>query len=168
MDQPLQIISFEIKGEEWTACFSPEGLMRLWFPGQFQSIEVAPCGPEESKNFKAHANLTKTWLKAYLSGKSSDNLPKPTLDLKQGTVFQQKIWKTLQKIPFGKTKSYGEIAKSIKNPKAVRAAGGACGANPVPLIIPCHRVLAANGKLGGFSGGLAWKKRLLAMEGITV
>ena len=70
------------------------------------------------------------------------------------------------KISIGKTKSYGEIAAAIGNPKAVRAVGGACGANPVPVLVPCHRVLAANKKLGGFSGGLDWKRSLLKREGV--
>ena len=72
----------------------------------------------------------------------------------------------MQKISLGKTKSYGEIASAIGNPKAVRAVGGACGANPVPVLVPCHRVLAANKKLGGFGGGLDWKRSLLKREGI--
>ena len=63
--------------------------------------------------------------------------------------------------------SYGEIARAIGKPKAVRAVGGACGANPVPIFVPCHRVLAANNKLGGFSGGLSWKRTLLAREGAS-
>ena len=72
----------------------------------------------------------------------------------------------MRKISPGKTKSYGEIAPAIGKPKAVRAVGGACGANPVPVLVPCHRVLAANKKLGGFSGGLDWKRSLLTREGI--
>lgn len=72
------------------------------------------------------------------------------------------------RIPRGATMSYGEIAAKLNNPRASRAVGGACGANPIPLLVPCHRVLAANGRLGGFSGGLDWKRRLLAIEGITV
>ena len=67
----------------------------------------------------------------------------------------------------GKTKSYGEIAQAIGKPKAVRAVGSACGANPIPVLVPCHRVLAANHKLGGFSGGLTRKRSLLAREGIV-
>ena len=66
----------------------------------------------------------------------------------------------------GQTFSYGEVAKAIGRPKAVRAVGGACGANPIPVLIPCHRVLAAGGKIGGFSGGLDWKRTLLARENI--
>lgn len=72
------------------------------------------------------------------------------------------------KIKLGRTQSYGEIAKAIGKPKAVRAVGGACGANPIPLLVPCHRVLAANKKIGGFSSGLDWKRKLLAREGIIL
>ena len=68
----------------------------------------------------------------------------------------------------GETKSYGEIAEAIGKPKAVRAVGGACGANPIPVLVPCHRVLAANRKIGGFSGGLEWKRRLLEREGVKI
>lgn len=74
----------------------------------------------------------------------------------------------MRKIKLGATQSYGEIAAAIGNSKAVRAVGGACGANPIPLLVPCHRVLAAQQKLGGFSGGLAWKRKLLALEKISV
>lgn len=85
------------------------------------------------------------------------------LDL-QGTPFQVKVWKELLKIPFGKTCSYKDIAVKIKNPKAVRAVGGANGKNPVCIVVPCHRVIAADGTLGGYSGGLHIKKKLLALE----
>ena len=83
-----------------------------------------------------------------------------------GTAFQKSVWRAMRKISLGKTKSYGEIASAIGNPKAVRAVGGACGANPVPVLVPCHRVLAANHKLGGFGGGLDWKRSLLKREGV--
>jgi len=66
----------------------------------------------------------------------------------------------------GKTLSYGEMAAAIGKPRAVRAVGGACGANPIPVIVPCHRVLAANHRLGGFSSGLDWKRTLLTREGV--
>ena len=67
----------------------------------------------------------------------------------------------------GRTASYGDLARDIGRPKAFRAVGGACGANPIPVLIPCHRALAANGRLGGFSGGLEWKRTLLAAEGVV-
>ena len=81
-----------------------------------------------------------------------------------GTAFQQAVWKQLQKIPRGQTRTYGEIAAAIGRPNAVRAVGTACGANPIPLFIPCHRVVARNG-LGGFGSGLPWKALLLGLEG---
>jgi O-6-methylguanine DNA methyltransferase len=168
MEDDLHLKQFDIKGEIWTACFSPEGLIRLCFPGQIGKIDIALPESPLAKEIKVQQKITLKWLQAYLGGKSSDTIPKPALDLSTGTVFQQKVWKAMLKIPYGKTQSYGQIAKSIKNPKAVRATGGACGANPIPLIIPCHRVLAANRKLGGFSGGLPWKKRLLKLEGIEL
>jgi O-6-methylguanine DNA methyltransferase len=89
---------------------------------------------------------------------------KTTFDLK-GTSFQMKVWRELQKIPFGKTISYGELAKRIGKPKSARAVGGAVGKNPVSILIPCHRVIASDGTLGGYSGGLSIKQKLLAHEG---
>ncbi|REL34713.1 methylated-DNA--[protein]-cysteine S-methyltransferase [Thalassotalea euphylliae] len=82
----------------------------------------------------------------------------------QGTPFQQTVWQALTEIPFGKTVSYGWLAKSINNEKAVRAVGTANGANPIALIIPCHRVIGANKKLTGYAGGLALKAKLLMHE----
>ena len=87
------------------------------------------------------------------------------LDLSAGTSFQQKVWRALLTIPRGETRSYAWVAKKIGKPRATRAVGAACGANPVPIIVPCHRVIASDGSLGGFGGGLALKKRLLTLEG---
>jgi len=81
----------------------------------------------------------------------------------QGTPFQQKTWSRMQKIPWGSALTYGQLASQIGSPRAVRAIGAACGANPLPLIVPCHRVLAEDG-IGGFSGGLHWKQKLLELE----
>ncbi len=81
-----------------------------------------------------------------------------------GTEFQRAVWREMKKIPRGETRTYGEIATAIGRPKAVRAVGSACGVNPLPVFIPCHRVIAKNG-LGGFGYGLPWKKLLLKAEG---
>jgi methylated-DNA-[protein]-cysteine S-methyltransferase len=81
-----------------------------------------------------------------------------------GTEFQRKVWRVLQTIPYGETRTYAWVARKIGHPKAARAVGVACGANPIPLIIPCHRVVASDGSLGGFSAGLVWKRRLLVLE----
>lgn len=82
----------------------------------------------------------------------------------QGTPFQQQVWATLQEIPFGQTWSYGQLAARIGKPMASRAVGAANGLNPIPVIIPCHRVIGANGKLTGFGGGLDTKRYLLDLE----
>lgn len=97
----------------------------------------------------------------YTAGKSTSlNLP---LDI-QGSTFQMQVWQALQKIPPGETRTYTDIAKVIGKPNAVRAVGSACGANPVALVIPCHRIVRSDGGLGGYEWGLERKKKLLAQE----
>lgn len=86
------------------------------------------------------------------------------LNLK-GTPFQHKVWGTLTRVPFGQLITYGELACRVGSPKGARAVGGAVGSNPLPIIIPCHRVVTTGGGLGGFGSGLDWKRRLLAVEG---
>ncbi|HEX7360771.1 MAG TPA: methylated-DNA--[protein]-cysteine S-methyltransferase [Bryobacteraceae bacterium] len=81
-----------------------------------------------------------------------------------GTPFQVRVWRELTRIPFGSTKSYGEVAEAIGSPRAPRAVGGANGCNHLPIFVPCHRVIASGGKLGGFTGGIGLKQRLLAHE----
>jgi len=89
------------------------------------------------------------------------------LDLSSGTEFQRVVWRRLGKVKFGETTTYGELAAAVGRPGAMRAVGNAVGANPLPIIIPCHRVLARGNRLGGFSGGLARKRQLLKIEGIS-
>lgn len=84
-----------------------------------------------------------------------------------GTEFQLAAWQALQAIPYGLTISYGELARRIGRPRAVRAVGAANGANPIPIVIPCHRVIGADGRLTGFGGGLPVKRRLLELEGAS-
>ncbi|MBU0677547.1 MAG: MGMT family protein [Verrucomicrobia bacterium] len=90
----------------------------------------------------------------------------PPLVLPDAGAFTTEAWKALARIPFGSTLSYGELAKRAGSPGAARAAGSACGLNDLPLFVPCHRVLGAQGRLGGFSAGLAWKRELLRCEGL--
>jgi len=100
-------------------------------------------------------------LKEYLSGKRT----KFTIKINpQGTDFQKKVWKALEKIPYGNLCSYKDIAEAIGNPKACRAVGMANNKNPIPLIVPCHRVIGANGKLVGFACGLDIKEKLIDIE----
>lgn len=102
-----------------------------------------------------------TQILEYLDGKRTEfDLP---LDLR-GTPFQHSVWEKLLEIPYGETRSYQEIARAVRRPRALRAVGNANGANPVSLVVPCHRVVASGGKLGGYAGGLSLKARLLAME----
>lgn len=101
-------------------------------------------------------------LREYLAGKRQEfTCP---LDLR-GTEFQREVWQAVRAIPYGQTRSYRDVAQAIGRPKAVRAVGAANGANPVPIIIPCHRVIGADGSLTGYGGGLALKERLLKLEG---
>jgi methylated-DNA-[protein]-cysteine S-methyltransferase len=85
----------------------------------------------------------------------------------RGTVFQQGVWDALAEIPWGETRSYGDIARRIGNPKGVRAVGLANGRNPLPIVVPCHRVIGSDGSLTGYGGGLPIKVKLLALEGIS-
>ncbi|WP_458414566.1 methylated-DNA--[protein]-cysteine S-methyltransferase [Schinkia sp. CFF1] len=101
-------------------------------------------------------------LTEYFNGSTLQKFDFP-IDL-HGTPFQQKVWNELLNIQYGTTKSYKEIAEAIETPKAVRAIGTAIGQNPIPIIIPCHRVINSNGKLGGFTGGLDKKLKLLEIE----
>ena len=89
------------------------------------------------------------------------------LDLSEATTFQRQVWEITRLIPYGETRSYAWVAEQIGQPRAVRAVGQALGKNPLPIIIPCHRVITSNGKLGGFGGGLEMKKRLLSLEAAT-
>lgn len=101
-------------------------------------------------------------LDRYLTEGGELKLP---VDLQTGTALQRSVWLAIAKIPYGRTISYSELAERVGFPRAVRAVASACGANPIPLLIPCHRVVAKDGTLGGFSlGGLETKQQLLALE----
>jgi O-6-methylguanine DNA methyltransferase len=104
----------------------------------------------------------RTYILEYLHQRKP--LPDVAMDLRKGTPFDRSVWKAIGAIPFGETRSYAEIARTAGSPGAFRAAGRSCGKNPVPLFIPCHRVVASGGKLGGFSSGLDKKIVLLDLE----
>lgn len=144
------------------AAYSACGLAELDFPAAPGAAHPITTGPVAQECLDWHA-LTTRAVQAALNGRRAARLP--PLDLTRGTAFQQRVWRELQTLPPGQTRSYGQIAAALGRPKACRAVGSACGANPLPLLIPCHRVLAAGGRLGGFSGGLEWKRLLLQAEG---
>ena len=159
----MQTALIETSDGAFTASFSFKGLARLSFPGDPRDLSSAEKRPPAICS--AWHDLTSQAIHKILEGKPIDEMP--PLDISAGTNFQQRVWKAMGRIRTGHTMSYGEIAEQIGAPKAVRAVGGACGANPIPLLIPCHRVLAANRRLGGFSGGLSWKILLLEREKIA-
>ena len=104
-------------------------------------------------------------LEEYFAGRRQQfDLP---LEL-DGTDFQRRVWLTLAEIPYGETVSYAELAMMVGRPNAYRAVGQANGANPVPIVLPCHRVLASGGGIGGYGGGLPMKRQLLEMEGVQI
>jgi methylated-DNA-[protein]-cysteine S-methyltransferase len=159
--------------KEWVVYIAdtPVGPLRLYFSDQgltaleFAGEEASPA-PEHNAP-PAHLlpciDAAKRELTAYFKGVSTDFAPL-ALD-PQGTPFQRLVWQELRRIPQGQAISYTELAQRIGNPKASRAVGQANGRNPIPLIIPCHRVIAADGGLGGFSSGLDRKRWLLRHEG---
>ena len=130
----------------------------LWENDKPRRVRLGPATENEK-----HPVLLETerQLNDYFAGKRQSF----SLELDpQGTEFQQKVWAALRTIPFGETRSYSQIARQIKSPKAVRAVGAANGKNPISIVTPCHRVIGADGKLTGFAGGLENKARLLALE----
>jgi methylated-DNA-[protein]-cysteine S-methyltransferase len=116
--------------------------------------------PPRSAAEDAHLETTRRALKAYFAGKAP---ALPPLDLR-GSDFQRSVWRALLEIPWGETRSYGEIAARIGRPGSARAVGGANHDNPIVILVPCHRVVAAGGALGGYGGGLDKKRWLLAHE----
>ena len=118
--------------------------------------------PESDWSYEKHLNSESVQqLRAYFDGELRRFNLSLSLD---GTPFQQSVWKALQQIPYGETVSYGEIAERIGRPQAVRAVGGANGKNPIPIVIPCHRVIGSSGHLTGFGSGLPIKIALLEHE----
>ncbi|HKF18358.1 MAG TPA: methylated-DNA--[protein]-cysteine S-methyltransferase [Candidatus Dormibacteraeota bacterium] len=134
------------------ATFSDEGVRQLRFPNQSSG---------DTRSTDTRARLLADELDAYLRGELTRF--SVSLDL-QGTPFQLSVWQALREIPYGEVRSYAAIAQAIGRPSAVRAVGAANGANPVPVIVPCHRVIGSNGELVGFGAGVEWKLRLLGTE----
>lgn len=136
---------------------SSDGLQALQFQDGAHPLDIQPTWKKSREPFRAVLEQ----LKEYFDGSRTQF--QITLNL-QGTSFQRHVWKALQRIPYGQTVSYGEIAKQVARPKASRAVGAANGQNPVSIIVPCHRVIGSNGKLVGYGGGLPIKTALLALE----
>ena len=156
---PLGPIVIESDGEAITSlrfCDEPENTVST-----AQGVEVLKeAFPREAATTPPIIAETLRWLEDYFAGKRPCNVPRLN---PQGTSFQKRVWHTLLTIPYGKTISYGEIAKMVEC-RSAQAVGQAVGRNPIALIIPCHRVIAAHGKIGGYEYGIEIKKRLLDLE----
>ncbi len=127
--------------------------------GAVTRIELNNCGRRPPKN-QFERRIARE-LRDYCAGKRTQfTFPvRPA-----GTDFNQRVWQELARIPYGETRTYGQLARTIGRPKAARAVGTANGRNPIPIVLPCHRVVASGGKLGGYGGGLELKRKLLELE----
>lgn len=139
-----------------------EGLSSIHFAGQWSESALPIESASDAERAAAHVNQACAELRAYFGGTlRAFSVP----CVLQGTSFQQSVWAVLRQIPFGEVVSYRAIADRVGNRKAVRAVGGANGHNPIPIIVPCHRVIGSDGSLTGFGGGLDRKQWLLEHEG---
>jgi O-6-methylguanine DNA methyltransferase len=148
------MISIETPIGAFGAAFSARGLCHLRFPGS-----DLPIGRESQGG--AAVELLESELNDYFQGR----LVRFTVPLDlHGTAFQSEVWRCVLEIPYGCTRTYSEVARAIGRPLAARAVGAANGANPVPILVPCHRLVGASGDLTGYGGGIELKRRLLRLE----
>jgi methylated-DNA-[protein]-cysteine S-methyltransferase len=143
------------------------GLVRVGLPNQDSDALLADLAARVSPRvLEAPAELdeVRRELDLYFAGKL-DRFDLP-LDWRLSSGFRQRVLRAIDRIPYGQTRSYTEMARKAGNERAVRAAGSACGSNPIPLVVPCHRVLRTSGALGGYGGGLPMKQALLELEGV--
>jgi methylated-DNA-[protein]-cysteine S-methyltransferase len=144
-----------------TAARSEAGLSGLWFDGQ--KHHPGPLGVAEDDGSDAVLSATEAALAAYFAGQP---FQMPPLD-PAGTAFQREVWQALLTIEAGASDTYGQLAERLGRAQAARALGAAVGRNPISILIPCHRVVGADGSLTGYAGGLDRKKALLSLEGAT-
>ena len=168
-DSPRSDLEFVVFDTDWgwlNVVRSPRGLVSLSFPRTTADEAMAELG-SVAKTGRQVADFGgfKKKLRDYFAGKRT--VFDEALDLTAATPFRRKVWLATQGIPYGEGQSYAWVADRLGNPKACRAVGQALGKNPLPIIVPCHRVLTSDGALGGFSGGLETKRRLLRLEGIA-
>lgn len=149
--------------------FNQQGVKFLLLPQSEKTLKQKVRGKDCENRHKISYNIgsfsllsLRRVLGEYFAGKAVEfDFP---LDLSQFSQFERDVYKTVRKISYGEAKSYQEVAKKVGRPKASRAVGNALAKNPIPVIVPCHRVVRKDGKLGGFSAGFDWKKRLLQLE----
>jgi methylated-DNA-[protein]-cysteine S-methyltransferase len=146
---------------------TPKGLVRVGLPNQDTDellVDLAARVSPRVLEAPAQLDEVRRELDLYFEGRLTEfELP---LDWQLSKDFRRKVLRAIARIPYGQTRSYTEMATSAGNERAVRAAGTACGTNPIPLVVPCHRVLRSGGALGGYGGGLPMKEGLLRLEGV--
>jgi methylated-DNA-[protein]-cysteine S-methyltransferase len=146
---------------------TPRGLVRVGLPSQDADellLDLAERVSPRVLEAPTQLDATRRELDLYFEGKLTEfDLP---LDWRLSKDFRRRVLRAIARIPYGETRSYTEMAKRAGNERAVRAAGSACGSNPLPLVVPCHRVLRVGGALGGYGGGLPMKEGLLRLEGV--
>ncbi len=156
---PRGLVRLEFLPQAWEHHTRAHALARRYFPaepgGEPLSIREDPLGFEDLKDQLAE----------YFLGRRVDF--EVDLDL-QGTPFQIRVWTQLLAIPYGRTRTYGQVARALRKPTATRAVGQAAGHNPLPILVPCHRLIGKGGSLVGFAGGITTKARLLRLEGHTL
>jgi methylated-DNA-[protein]-cysteine S-methyltransferase len=155
-------------GPGWVACaVSPLGLaaVTIAHPTRREALDAIGAEDTDPESDITVAEITGQ-LAAYFQG--GRPLFDFTLDYGKATAFQRAVWEATRSIPYGETRSYGWVARSISKPAAVRAVGQALGRNPLAIVVPCHRVIGSDGDLTGFGGGVDLKRRLLALEGVRV
>jgi methylated-DNA-[protein]-cysteine S-methyltransferase len=170
MESEVRFTLFKTKGGWVAAAYSPVGLRALILPKKTLKEAKRALAAILGNNLTLGGGPKQTQLAEdldkYFAGQKVKFIY--PLDLSWGTHFQQQVWKTLRSIPYGQVKTYKEIAEYIKLDHAARAIGQAVARNPLPIVVPCHRVVASNGSLGGYSSGLNWKRRLLSLEGVDL
>lgn len=150
----------------WSELAAPWGpiIIKVDGTGRLSSIDVAGVRPR-GKPDPGRCEQVREQLSEYFAGERREFSLPLHLD---GTAFQRRVWRALLEIPYGTVETYGELAGRLGQTGAARAVGGANGANRIPIVIPCHRVIASGGKIGGYSGGLDVKRSLLAIENLRL
>ena len=166
MSQELSYVIFATAAGWMGILGSPGRLLRTTLPqpSAQQARQMLGSGVATATEDPLHFQDLAERFKAYFCGQQVAFPDR--LDFLKASPFQCKVWETSRLISYGETRSYAWIAEQVKNPGAARAVGQAMGRNPLPIIVPCHRVVSSNGGLGGFTGGLGMKRWLLALEGI--
>lgn len=165
MSEPLKYTLFQTTWGWSAILYSSKGLVATSLPQRTEQHALMALGRNIESAVPVTGGLEDLLkrLRDYFDGRRVNFADR--LDMEKATRFQRRVWEVTRSIPYGETRSYLWIARRVRSPRAARAVGQALGANPLPIIIPCHRVVSSDGGLGGFGGGLDMKRRLLKMEG---